>query len=382
MKRKTYSFDLDDDPAEEPAPKGHPGLVLLFARGVPAPERVFVMLGNVATVGREPGVDLLLAGDDAVSERHARLTCQDGRLRVADLGSHNGVYVGATRVTEAELAQDDVLRFGGTFFKVTYRDAAGHADYALDGTNRADTREEAAERRRRGFAGGYGVDRLAGDLARVAKTGVTVLLEGESGTGKEVFARYVHQKSERPGAFVTVNTSAIAAGLVESELFGAVKGAYSGATQDRKGLVREAHRGTLFLDEIGDMPLEAQSKLLRVLQEREVLPVGASRPEPVDLRVVAATHRDLRRLLVEGKFRGDLYGRLSECQFVLPPLRERKEDLLPLCRALLDRHKRPDLTLSASFVGRLLLHSFPFNVRELEHVITRALALLRPGRSR
>jgi transcriptional regulator with GAF, ATPase, and Fis domain len=206
------------------------------------------------------------------------------------------------------------------------------------------------------------------------------MLLGESGTGKEVVARELHRLSGRRGAFCAVNCAAIPEALIESELFGYKRGAFSGAERDKPGLIRAAHEGTLLLDEIGDMPLDAQAKLLRVLQTREVYPLGATAPERVDVRVISATHRDLSQLQELGKFREDLFARLNEYPLRLPPLRERKEDIFMLVRAFLGRHGRPELAPSFKFMTGLLHYDWPYNVRELEACIKRAGALC-DGRS-
>jgi transcriptional regulator with GAF, ATPase, and Fis domain len=202
-----------------------------------------------------------------------------------------------------------------------------------------------------------------------------VIFLGESGTGKEVFAQQLHDWSGRRGAFTAVNCAAIPATLLESELFGYKRGAFSGADRDRTGLVKAADGGTLLLDEIGDMPPDAQAKLLRVLQSKEIIPVGATTPERVDVRIASATNRDLTALQREGRFRGDLFARLNEYSLRLPPLRERKEDIFQLCRAMLARHGRADLGLNFPFMTGLLQYDWPFNVRELEAAIKRGIAL-------
>jgi DNA-binding NtrC family response regulator len=199
---------------------------------------------------------------------------------------------------------------------------------------------------------------------------------GESGTGKEVVAREIHRLSGRSGALTAINCAAIPAPLIESELFGYKRGAFSGADRDKLGLVRAANGGTLFLDEIGDMPAEVQVKLLRVLETREVYPVGATQGEKIDVRVICATHRDLKRLENEGRFRGDLFARLNDYRVLLPPLRERKEDLYLLARHMLGRHGRPALRLSFPFMTALCHYDWPYNVRELESSIKRAIALV------
>jgi transcriptional regulator with GAF, ATPase, and Fis domain len=198
---------------------------------------------------------------------------------------------------------------------------------------------------------------------------------GETGTGKEVAAREVHRVSGRKGSLQAVNCAAIPANLLESELFGYRRGAFSGADRDKPGLIKLADGGTLFLDEIGDMPLEAQAKLLRVLQSKEVFPLGATAPEQVDVRVICATHRNLHQFVKEGKFRGDLFARVSEHLVKLPPLRERKEDVYQLARLFCQRHGRPGQTFTFSFMVALIHHDWPFNVRELESCVKRATAL-------
>jgi DNA-binding NtrC family response regulator len=205
----------------------------------------------------------------------------------------------------------------------------------------------------------------------VASSGeVTVLIEGETGTGKELVARAVHRHSDRSkGPFVPVNCAAIPRELLESELFGHVKGAFTGAIQPRPGKFREADGGTLFLDEIGDMPLEMQAKILRVLQDKVVAPVGGQSSYQVDIRIVAATHQDLAKNVQDGAFRQDLYFRLNVLHIRLPALRERGSDILLLAEYFLRRFTSPQKSLSTAAAKRLLEHPWPGNVRELENVI-------------
>ena len=212
--------------------------------------------------------------------------------------------------------------------------------------------------------------------ARIAREPLSVVLLGETGTGKELIARALHKLSCRPGAFVAVNCGALPPTLLEPELFGSRKGAYTGATYDRPGLVRTSHRGTLFLDEIGELPLAAQATLLRVLQEREVMPVGMDHPVPVDLRLCAATLRDLSAAMDRGEFRRDLYARLLGFTLTLPPLRERLVDFGILLSALLSgiaRTRRARFTPAA--LRAMLHYHWPFNIRELERALARAVAL-------
>ena len=217
-------------------------------------------------------------------------------------------------------------------------------------------------------------------IERAAAAPLDVLIRGETGTGKELMAREIHRLSARAGGpFVAVNTAAIAATLAESELFGHVRGSFTGATADRAGVFEQAHAGTLFLDEIGDMPLEAQTKILRTLQERVVQPVGSTRTVAVDVRVICATHQDLEAAIQSGRFRQDLYYRIRGVELVVPPLRSRREDVLLLASEFLERAAlaagQPPRALSREAVERLLAYSWPGNVRELEHAVLAAAAM-------
>ncbi len=217
-------------------------------------------------------------------------------------------------------------------------------------------------------------------VAKVACSMAPVLVRGESGTGKELVARAVHACSHRSdGAFVAVNCGAIPENLLEAEFFGAKKGSYTGATQDREGYFHAAQGGTLFLDEIGDLPLAMQSKLLRSIQERRVRPLGSTQEDVVDVRIVSATHKDLASDVHAGRFRQDLYYRLNVIEIVVPPLRERREDLPALCKALLARIARESGTAAPEMSDRALAllqgHPLAGNVRELENLLHRALAL-------
>jgi len=225
-----------------------------------------------------------------------------------------------------------------------------------------------------------GMQRLVAQATQVAATHTPVLIQGETGTGKERLARAIHTWSPRSAApFVAVNAAAIPEALVESELFGHVKGAFTGALRDRSGAFQAAQGGTLLLDEIGDLPLDLQSKLLRVLQEGSVRPVGAERPVQVDVRVIAATHVDLEAAVEEGRFRRDLYYRLAVFPLHLPPLRERLEDLPLLCEVLLDeqarRTGRAGLSVDECALKRLARYSWPGNLRELANALERAAIL-------
>jgi len=237
---------------------------------------------------------------------------------------------------------------------------------------------------------GAGVERLVGDspsmrdlrqqIRVLGRSNAPVFVSGESGTGKELTARAIHDASpRRKKPFVAVNCAAIPDNLLESELFGSEKGAFTGAHQKRSGLFLAADGGTLFLDEIGDIPLAMQAKLLRALQERSIRPVGASAEVPIDIRLITATHRDLQQLIEAGSFRADLYYRIYVVPLLIPPLRQRREDIPLLTEALLQRIARrqnqPTPRISAEALQWLVRQDFPGNVRELENLLERALAL-------
>ncbi len=320
-------------------------------------------------------LDLRIPGT-TVSSAHARLTRSEAGWGIADEGSKNGTFVNGERVTQAALCDGDVLEIGPAL--LVYR-----AALASSGDGPADLDTRTLSPRVAGFA--TLLPQLTLDLAaleRIARLPISVLLLGESGTGKEVLARAVHVLSGRPGAFVAVNCGGLPATLLESQLFGHVKGSFTGAARDEPGLVRAADWGTLFLDEIGDLPLVAQAALLRVLQEREVVPVGGSRPVAVDLHVVAATHRPLEKMAAKGEFRADLLARLAGYRHRLPPLRARREDLGLILGDLLRRVEIPGanrVRLSTAAGRRLLGNAWPLNIRELQQCLAVAAALAEGG---
>jgi DNA-binding NtrC family response regulator len=218
-------------------------------------------------------------------------------------------------------------------------------------------------------------------ISRASASASTILVTGESGTGKEVVARVIHTKSGRTGPFVAVNCAAMPEALLESELFGHARGAFTDAKDARPGLFTEAHGGTLLLDEIGDMPLGLQPKLLRVLQERRVRPVGGRTEHPIDVRIIAATNRDLETAVEEGRFREDLFFRINVVHIELPPLRARQADILPLAQQFLEqlapRMSKDVRSLTPAAAEKLLSYSWPGNVRELQNCIERAVTLTR-----
>ena len=314
--------------------------------------------------------------DIRVSTAHARVRRVLGRRVLEDLDSKNGTWVGGARVHSVALNDGDLIELGRTFY--LFRDGLEtEPDEALDLVADA-------------HAIG-GMTTLSPSLAcalraldSVALSRVPVVLLGETGTGKELVARAVHTMSGRTGAFVAVNCGGIPDALVESELFGVRRGAYSDAKENRPGLIRSADQGTLFLDELGDLKLALQPAFLRVLQEREVVPVGETRPIPVDVRVISATHRNLDKLVAAGSLREDLWARLAGYTFALPALRDRREDLGLIIATILRRHARaPEaVTFAPDALRALLLCAWPRNIRELERRLETALALAGGGQIR
>jgi transcriptional regulator with GAF, ATPase, and Fis domain len=369
----TASMAAYDDVRRQAGGSGSAGLVLLYAPDYQRLPPAFPLAKPDVVIGREAPADVLVP-QPAVSRSHARIVFDQNGWLIRDLGARNGTLVNGTFVTECRVGHHDDIRVGDAFFKFVTYGAEGYLPYRIDGAVMAGAYAAPS-----GIVGGHQLANIASALERIARSSISVVLLGESGTGKEVFARQVHVWSERKGAFCALNCAAIPPTLLESELFGYRRGAFSGADRDHVGLVRAADAGTLFLDEVGDLPLEAQAKLLRVLQTKEVQPLGATLPEQVDVRIVCATHRDLGAMQVEGKFRGDLFARLNEYSVFLPSLRDRKEDVYALCLEFLRLHKRPDLELTVPYLTGLLHYDFPYNVRELEALIKRGIALAEGG---
>ena len=366
---------MSSDDKLEAAEHGHAGLVLVHAAPVGSAPRVVVVDGDTLVLGREPPRGGIALAQTAVSRVHAAVRrSAGGGLVVSDLGSRNGTFVNGERIREHVARTGDVVRVGDAIFAVVLRDAQGYADYDLRGEP---VRAE-VPRNLDGLVGGFAMGRLSRTIRSFAQGDATVLLRGETGVGKEVTARAVHEASGRAGAFRAINCAAIPAHLVESELFGHEKGAFTGAVRAHEGVVRSANGGTLLLDEIGDMSLDAQAKLLRVLENREVHPVGATRAVKVDVRVVCATHRDLGAALRAGTFRPDLYARIAQREILIPPLRERKEDLYGLVMHTLAARGRTEEP-SISFMYRLALHAWPFNVRELVSALAYAVDMAGGG---
>lgn len=331
-------------------PQRVPSLLVLYSAGqiFAAPQRLVLQDGELA-IGREvsDSTGLRLVEDRRLSRNHAVLTVSGAgqRVSLSDRSSKNHTYCNGLPCTQRILADGDVIRAGSTLLLFRHELAPLHDgdDTFLLGCSRA-------------------IRELRHRLTIAAKQTAPVLLCGESGTGKELAARTLHRQSGRGGPLVAINCAAIPGELAESQLFGHVRGAFSGAHSSHVGFFQQAHGGTLFLDEIGELSLALQAKLLRVVEDKSVLPVGAGRPLSCDVRLSAATHRDLRGDVQAGRFRADLYSRLAGCTLSLPPLAERREDIL----LLLLRAGPPNAPpLTPRLAEALLLYRFPLNVREL-----------------
>jgi len=336
----------------------------------PSAGTTFASASDRASIGSQEGNDLVLA-DKAVSRFHCEIVVAKRRARVRDLASKNGTVVDGVHVVDAYLRANSVLRLGAT----TVRFELGSE------VNRI----ALSDRTRFGAMVGRSVAMRAvfGRLERAAASDATVLLEGETGTGKGEAAQAIHDESRRAaGPFVVVDCSAIPENLLESELFGHERGAFTGATQRRIGAFEEASGGTVFLDEIGEMPPNLQPKLLRVLETRTVRRVGGSSAQKADVRILAATNRDLRAEVNAGRFRADLYYRLAVVRVTLPALRQRPEDLPDLTSAILDRlgadAEQRALLDTRAVAAQLARAAWPGNVRELRNYLERCLVFQEP----
>jgi two-component system response regulator GlrR len=328
--------------------------------------RTFVATNESMVIGEHPSADVVLK-DPTVSRFHCEITLGNPST-VRDLGSKNGTVVNGVRVDQAPLEEGAILTLGNT--KLRFQRASPTTRIPLSGRDRF----------------GHVVGRSAAMRSvfalceQAAASDATALIEGETGTGKEATAEAIHKESVRgEGPFIIVDCGAIPPQLLESELFGHERGAFTGAVNSRKGAFQAASGGTIMLDEIGELGLELQPKLLRVLERREVKPVGGNHYAPVDVRVLAATNRNLREEVTARRFRSDLYYRLAVLRIRIPPLRERKEDLPLLLEHFLQtlgpQHKSESRALrSPDFMTELQRHAWPGNIRELRNYIERCLA--------
>ena len=350
------------------AARGHVGAAQL--RVVDGPDLgVEVDLPQAGVViGTDRACDVALT-DSFVSRRHCSIAPSRDGFTITDLGSKNGTVIDGVAVQKVVAPPGVAVRIGKTLIQVL------PADEVVDiPPSKSDH-----------FGGLYGgsvaMRQVFAILERAAKSTAPVLLLGESGSGKELMARGIHDASPRAsGPFVVFDCGASTETLIESDLFGHVKGAFTGAAGDRVGAFAAAHGGTLFLDEIGDLPVALQPKLLRMLEAGEVVPLGGRKSEKFDVRVVAATHRDVFGEVARGGFRGDLYYRLAVVEIHVPPLRARRDDIAHLVKMFLERAGAPQLAaqVGGAALDRLTRYHWPGNVRELRNVVTRAVALAGP----
>ncbi|MEM1023149.1 MAG: sigma 54-interacting transcriptional regulator [Myxococcota bacterium] len=320
----------------------HRRLVQVFGPQAPNPQ-VVDLSGERVVIGREPGEGHALR-DGTASRRHAEIRRgKDDRYEVVDLSSKNGSWVDGQRVRTGVLRSGSVLRTGEHLF--VFEELRGSAGQALEPGPECSLARAWSEH-------------LVG---KAAESEHPLLIRGPTGAGKERLASLYHEASGRSGALVPVNCAAFSSELLGSELFGHVQGAFSGAKDDRDGLILSAHGGTLFLDEVADLPMDQQPALLRVLQERRVRPVGSDKERSVDVRLISATHKDLEELSETGDFRTDLFARLAGLVVHLPGLARRRVEILPLLRGF-----APGLRLGVAAVEALLLYHWPRNIRELQ----------------
>lgn len=313
------------------------------------------------TLGRGEECDLVLPGTE-ISRRHAELRTSGGTLAIRDLDSVNGTFVGGVQLHESPLVAGDVVRLGEWVGVVA----------AIQDSDPTPPFAEIAPK----LLGGPALARALELGLRAAKSNLPLLIQGETGTGKEVTARAIHELSGRDGPFIGINCAALPEALAEGELFGYRRGAFTGAETAHVGHFRSAQRGTLLLDELTDLSLPLQAKLLRVLEERRVVPLGESTPIALDVRVIAATQQPLADAVLEKRFRADLFARLDGLTIKLPPLNERPEDIGYLVHELVQKHAGGKvIAIDALLIERLCLHDWPFNLRELDLLIRRLLVL-------
>jgi transcriptional regulator with PAS, ATPase and Fis domain len=326
----------------------------------PTYDRALTRLGEAPIVlGRDAACDVMLGGQET-SRRHAEIQPVGPLYAVRDLGSTNGVLLNGQRVEHAVLSVGDVLRLG---------DWIGVVVQAEDEAARAFEVDE-------GMLVGPALRRVLELGRRAARSGLSTVIEGETGTGKELLARALHTWSGRAGPFVAINCAALPESLAEAELFGHAKGAFTGAARSAPGKIRAADGGTLLLDEISRLSLPLQGKLLRVLDQREVLPLGESAPVAVDVVVLAATQQPLADLVLTDRFARDLQMRLEGATLHLPPLRERRQEMGYLVAELAKKHARSQApALDAKLVEALCLYAWPGNLRELDQLVRRLLSL-------
>jgi transcriptional regulator with GAF, ATPase, and Fis domain len=326
-----------------------------------------VEIGKPRVTGGRSIINDLVLSDKAISGSHFEILARDDGYRLRDLDSTNGTFIGELRIREVWLKPGQEFRVGHTTLR--FQPTQDIVEIPLSKRDTFESVTGSSVRMREIFA----------TLEKVAPSELTVLVTGETGTGKEMIARGIHQASSRKQKpFVVLDCGAIPKDLIESTLFGHEKGSFTGAVAQHQGCFEQAHGGTIFLDEIGELDINLQPKLLRVLENRELKRVGGDRVIKIDVRVVAATNRDLRQMVNQGTFREDLYFRLSVIHVELPPLRERKEDVPALADVFLREigsRRGLAMSFSADAVAGLQGHNWPGNVRELKNVVERAASL-------
>jgi DNA-binding NtrC family response regulator len=319
------------------------------------------------TVGADPRCDLVLT-DPTISGFHAELALLATGIRVRDLGSTNGIRFLGNRIHDAVLQPGSAVMMGGSCIAVLPPESSGLGPVAEDEHGPL-------------FGSGEKMRLLFALMQRLEACDITVLIEGETGSGRTLVAETIHNLSDRRGPLVPVECGAISPHLIQSELFGHRRGAFTGAHEDRQGAVEAAAGGTLLLQEIGELPLDLQPTLLRFLETREVQPVGSPRPKTVDVRVIATTAHDLQQEARGGAFRTDLYYRLSVGRIRVPSLRERPEDILPLARRFLAEtgdESDPEQLLTPGLAALLQSYPWPGNLRQLRNAIQRLMTLGAP----
>ncbi|KFE70745.1 sigma 54-interacting transcriptional regulator [Hyalangium minutum] len=357
-------FETASIPVER---KGPVRVKLVFLSGPDAGKSHALGAGRYL-LGTASGCDYVLK-DRAVSRQHLSLEVKESGVLARDLGSRNGSFCEGMRFTELEVRPGAVLKLGTTELKIVPEDSRERV--ILPSTRTSFGSLVGASRKMR---------EVFAVLERLGSGDADVLIQGETGTGKEGCAEGIHTASKRhKGPFIIVDLAGIAPSLIESELFGHVKGAFTGAQSDRAGAFERAEGGTVFLDEVGELPMDIQPRLLRVLERRQVKRVGANDYRTVDMRVVAATHVDLEAAVKVGKFREDLFHRLAVLRVTLPPLRERLEDITLLVDTVLTRMGRPPSALSEQTRALLAQYPWPGNVRELRNVVERVVNMGEEG---
>lgn len=341
------------------------GFSLRITQGVDQ-GRTFTSNARLTKIGAHPDCELDL-NDRATSRFHASIEMDPFGHRLIDKQSKNGTFVNGLRARDVYLSAHSTIKIGETLIEYVPDDTSIDLEFSTEKKFGSMLGESAAMRQ------------IFAMLSKVSPSEITVLVEGESGTGKELVAQAIHLNSKRStGPFIVFDCSAVAPSVIESELFGHVKGAFTGAISSRDGAFVQANGGTLFLDELGELPLDLQPKLLRAIEQRAVRPVGGNTPQSVDVRIIAATNRDLAAQVQEGHFRSDLYYRLAVLKITLPALRDRVEDIPLLVEHFLAQNERSSGTrvqVGYDTIRKLQQHGWPGNIRELKNFVDRAAVL-------